>query len=287
MKSSKKRKSLLRVLLGGGKVSDDLDGDFSDEISLELIGPSRRVNTSDWLDERTDSCPNCQCSLKKIPSAKTKCPHCHELLYVRADPRSKSRRVVVESELEEIEDAWALDNGTWNEREEAKQDRKTKRRTLAVSLGREPSETELDLLTLRAERVEFLANRQMGDLRNTYLTEGQILQKSGDFKSAAIAFITVALLDGNGAMNAMEIYDEDKDGHTERSVRGTGFDKVEVMYLPYLAKEISKCLGKGNLSQNDLFREVSNLRLEKDFGFIFPIDAVWAKFQKQTGIGKD
>ena len=285
MKNSKKSKSFFRTFFERGNSHSGLDDDFLDEISVEVIGPSNRVSASDWLDERTPHCPSCESVLKRIPAAKTKCPNCNQFMFVRTDPRSKSRRIVNESELEEIEEAWSLRNGTWDEREQAKQERSAARISLRIALGREPSDLELDMDNLRHERSESLTFRQMGDVRNSYLTEGQILQKAGEFRAAAIALITVVLLDGNGSMNALEVYEVDDSGNEMRTASGTGFDMRGVMYLPFLAKEISKCIGKGNVSEADLLREASQMNLEKELNCVVPLAEVWASFKAQTSLG--
>lgn len=257
-----------------------------DGISIEVTAgyqPSGWVDTSQWPDERVAICPSCEGALKKVPGAKTKCPNCGEFVYVRTDPRSKSRRVVNESELEDIEDAWAMQDGTYEARQDAKREREIERDKLTGLLGRAPSEAELDLHLVKIDLEEHLQYRQMGLVRNDYLSRGQIEFKEGNFHAAALGFLAVVLLDGNGATNALEIYEEDENGNEIRSSKGTGFSKRDIMYLPYLAKELGRCVSKGGLSGGEVLRDFESLGLEGRFGCTTKMDKVWARFVAETG----
>ena len=53
-------------------------------------------------DERKAECPYCKNGLKKVPSAKTKCPACKEFMYVRTRVDGV-RAVVTKLQSEEIE----------------------------------------------------------------------------------------------------------------------------------------------------------------------------------------
>jgi DNA-directed RNA polymerase subunit RPC12/RpoP len=58
-------------------------------------------------DLRTNKCPNCGSQLKKIPGAKTKCPHCKKFMYVRTRPKDNAKVVVTEKQAKEIDKEWA------------------------------------------------------------------------------------------------------------------------------------------------------------------------------------
>lgn len=73
-------------------------------------------------DERVAACPSCGVTLKKIPGAVTKCPHCDEVMFVRTDPRDNVRRVVTALGAQELDDERAKRDGTW-EFVKAKRDR--------------------------------------------------------------------------------------------------------------------------------------------------------------------
>lgn len=260
----------------------DIDGLGSISVTTE-IGGSNRTDTSDWPDERTAFCPSCNGALKKVPGAKTKCPICSEFMYVRTDPRSQSRRVVNESELEDIEDAWAVLNGTFEHRQQEKANREAMRLELAEILGRSPSEPELDLHEIKIRLEEYLEYRQMGLVRNSYLERGQLEFQVGSYHAAALCYLAVALIDGNGGNNATEIYYEDDDGNEIRSADGMGFDLSDKMYLPYIAKELGKCLAKGSLTESEILKDFDGLNLEERFSTPISMDQVWPEFVSNSG----
>jgi hypothetical protein len=246
------------------------------QISFELTRPS--VDTSQWPDERIAQCPNCSSQLKKIPGAKTKCPECKEFMYVRTDPRTESRRVVSEKELEPIEREWAKLNGTLEEYEANIVQVENTKTQLRSELGRDATRSELDIRMAEVERKEYLKNHEFGMLRNTYLTVAQIQSKEGNFSQALTNFLIVALLDGNGCSNspAMDFETfEIKDGPL-------GFDAEFVDYLPYIAGEIKDCVEKGSLDLDaslgaiDDLAEVSQLSCPKG------MRAVWKEFVKKA-----
>jgi uncharacterized Zn finger protein (UPF0148 family) len=83
---------------------------------IKPIPVANSLPSTNPSDARVAACPNCGVSLKKVPGAKTKCPDCSELMYVRTDPQSNNRVVVTFDQAQEIDDEWAKLNGTWPER---------------------------------------------------------------------------------------------------------------------------------------------------------------------------
>jgi hypothetical protein len=55
------------------------------------------------IDLRKAECPYCHQALKKIPAAKTKCPHCAGIMFVRTRLADFSRVVVTSTEVEKID----------------------------------------------------------------------------------------------------------------------------------------------------------------------------------------
>jgi predicted RNA-binding Zn-ribbon protein involved in translation (DUF1610 family) len=68
-------KSFLKKLFGASEP----------EASGQAIGLAPRPP----IDARTPECPYCKGELKKIPGAKTKCPHCGQFMYVRTSPNEE------------------------------------------------------------------------------------------------------------------------------------------------------------------------------------------------------
>ena len=55
----------------------------------------------------TNNCPYCMQGLDKIPTRKSKCPHCGEYMYSRTRPSDRKKVLVTEKQKEEIEEQWA------------------------------------------------------------------------------------------------------------------------------------------------------------------------------------
>jgi len=257
-------------------ISTNLDEANFQQIVIEFSGP--QINTSDWPDERIAQCPNCQANLKKVPGAKTKCPECKEYMYVRTDPRTKSRRVVAENEIEPIEREWAKLNGTLEEYEANLIHVANTKKILHAELGREATKAELGIRLAELERPEHFENHHFGMLRNTYMTVGQIQLREKSYSKALTNFLIVALLDGNGCSNNpafdLETFEIKKEP--------LGFDSEFADYLPYVAGAIQECIEKGSLDLDlaiqdiDELAEVSRLKCPKGMA------AVWKQFVKKA-----
>lgn len=109
-------------------------------------------------DRRTDLCPNCGGKLKKVPGAKTKCPHCGRPMYVRVDPRINATVVVTEAELEGIDDANAVAYGTWEERRQDKIHRAAARERLRQKFGSTPDEADVNWQFLNEKFLNAVAH---------------------------------------------------------------------------------------------------------------------------------
>lgn len=116
---------------------------MSDQFPEPTLNRAWMERSAPAEDRRTDICPYCGGQLKKIPAAKTKCPHCGNSMYVRVDPRINARVVVTQAGLEGIEDANAVAHGTWEERRQDKIDRAAVRDRLAQNFGPMPDEADV------------------------------------------------------------------------------------------------------------------------------------------------
>lgn len=255
-------------------------------VEVEIVGPSQGVDTSSWPDERVAICPNCESELLKIPGAKTKCPFCHQFMYVRTDPRTKSRRVVVEAELEPIEEAWAIVGGYHAEYLASKAADAEQQAQMKVELGREPTQYELEIEKLRTERLANLRDKALGHYRNTYLEEAQVHYKAKNYLDALVCFLAVVLLDGNGASNNAYIDLDDLD-NANFDAPFEGFNIQEADYLPYFADRVRLTLKRGELKLEQGFSGLEHLHIQELAGCPLGIREVWPKFEAATKFSAD
>jgi len=74
--------------------------------------PFDGVGGRELKDLRTAKCPYCQKTLSKIPGAKTKCPQCHQFMYVRTRPSDYARAVVTAKDAKKIEMDYGIISGS-------------------------------------------------------------------------------------------------------------------------------------------------------------------------------
>lgn len=251
------------------------------EVSTSVGGSMRAQETAGWTDERRAECPTCHAPLSKIPGAKTKCPKCCEFMYVRTDPRTETRRVVSESELEPIQEAWAEIEGRLDEYLASRDFEKKGVDNLKVALGREPTNSEIVVERVRIERPIFLKNKELGMYRNTFLEEAQAQYKDKNYRDALTCFLLVVLLDGNGCSNGPSI-DLESYEYLEDPESFTGFNKEDISYLPYFADRIRLTLKRGELSIEDGLIAAENRASRENFGGSEDMRTVWAEYTAAT-----
>lgn len=156
--------------------------------------------TGKGKDRRKAECPYCQGVLKKIPGAKTKCPHCSEYMYIRT--RTNGVRVVAtHSEAKHIDKQWRIKNGT-QEAYLAEQNRIEKmRKALRIKFGEEPSEHDVQWGILNEDILITAKNYQWGLYRNTRSQMAEILYLEKNLKAALGMYLGVCYLDLNGPRN--------------------------------------------------------------------------------------
>jgi DNA-directed RNA polymerase subunit RPC12/RpoP len=54
------------------------------------------------------ACPYCSRELQKVPTRKSRCPHCGKTIFVKRGPDEIVKRLVTEDEAQRIEQAWTL-----------------------------------------------------------------------------------------------------------------------------------------------------------------------------------
>ena len=135
------------------------------------------VARSEVRDLRVAACPYCGVELKKVPGAATRCPDCHQTMYVRTDKRDQTRRVVTQEQADRIDDAHeAMAAGDL-----AGYDRRVRETTdrLRVRFGHEPAYRDVRWSMLNEDSLMHQAMRNYGLYRNTHWKMMEELDRSG------------------------------------------------------------------------------------------------------------
>lgn len=236
-------------------------------ISTSTDSENRSSFQGNWVDERTAECPYCRGVLKKIPGAKTKCPHCSKYMFVRNDPRSRSQRVVTEEEIELIDDERAKIGGYWPERLAEKKRHEELKAKLRIQWGQEPSPDDVQWGLWNQDLVLHASNRDWGLYRNTLLSMAQNSFKRGIYDVSLMLFMDVMYLDGCGPANG-----------------GRGWRADERMYLAYIAGEIVRNCKKLNLTENQVLEQYAGrgITIQQSLRMPDSFVSVWARFRKET-----
>ncbi len=152
-------------------------------------------------DERKAECPNCHGALKKLPGAKTKCPHCGEFIFVRTTPENV-RLVVTKSEAYKIDEQWRILNGT-QEAYLAEQKKFDDRKEVLRKRfgGKEPSDNDVRWSLLNDELPNYARDAQWGLYRNAIFQMAEILSGENKLRDSLRMFLGVCYLDLNGPTN--------------------------------------------------------------------------------------
>ena len=147
----------------------------------EVASPVPAVSTRlEVRDLRVAACPYCGVELKKVPGAATRCPDCHQTMYVRTDKRGQTRRVVTEEQADRIDDAHeAMAAGDL-----ARYDRRVRETTdrLRVRFGHEPAYRDVRWSMLNEDQLTHQAKRDYGLYRDTEWKMMEELDRSGPGK---------------------------------------------------------------------------------------------------------
>lgn len=152
-------------------------------------------------------CPYCDTSLRKKPSRKTKCPDCNQYIYVRTRPQDRVKILIREDQIEAIEEAWAIANGTHDEYLAEKQRYENARSELREKFGNEPSGDDVRWRLLNEDCTRYASRGDWGLYRNSRLSMAQLLDKEGKRKQAIQFYLRVCYLDLNGPCNTGGVND--------------------------------------------------------------------------------
>lgn len=147
-------------------------------------------------------CPYCNEKLEKIPTRKSKCPHCKEYIYSRTRPSDRKKILIREDQIKELEKEWSKYHEEKEKSELYEQDDfKKARDNLAKQFGKEPSLNDVKWRVYNERILEYASKKQWGLYRNNKLDMAFLLQKENKLKQALSTMFEVLYLDINGCNN--------------------------------------------------------------------------------------
>lgn len=151
------------------------------------------------IDARVAECPSCQGILRKIPGAKTKCPHCGEFMYVRTEPHSRKRVVVNFEGAERIDDEIARLNGTYDQRlAEKKRTDETRERLKEKFHGQEPSSEDVKWSLLNQDGIKYAREANWYSYMLNLSQKASEWERRGKKQMAITAYLQTAFIACNG-----------------------------------------------------------------------------------------
>lgn len=170
-------------------------------ITIQIVDESENKPYVEPKDLRTNKCPYCSATLKKVPGRKTKCPECQQFMFVRTRPQDNARVVVTEEQAEQIEEDWAIENGTHEEYLREKNRYASKKKELSDRFGSEASDNDVQWGLWNEDIMEHSKNGDWGMYRNTKLAMADQIRKEGRTEHAIRMLLEVCYYDANGPTN--------------------------------------------------------------------------------------
>lgn len=146
-----------------------------------------------------------------MPGRKTKCVHCGDYIFVRTNPESGEKILIRENQIPEIDEAWAIHNGTHDVY--LKNINKAKRRQAHVDMTAQCSyvvpEADINWGFLNSELQFHAGNSDWESYRDTKYEMGLQLQGEGKWKGALFHYLGVIYRDLGGPDNLADsfVYD--------------------------------------------------------------------------------
>ena len=169
--------------------SVDVTPNLPTESTLEKIGTTESV------------CPYCSITLEKKPSRKTKCKACGNFIYVRTRPVDRERVLVTATQVQKIEEQWAVVSGLHEPYITDKEMYEAERSSLAQKFGREPSSHDVKWSLLNKQLLEHAQNGDWGLYRNARLGMAELLRKEEKLELVLATCLEVCYIDVNGPRN--------------------------------------------------------------------------------------
>ena len=147
------------------------------------------------------NCPYCNHQLDKMPGRNKKCPVCGRQMLVRTRPSDRKQILIREDQSMQIEEQWAIVNGTHDQFLAVRKAYEAERNRLRDRCGREPLETEIQWAQLSNDLLQHANQFQWRLYRNARLLMGDILRKDGRYSDALDTYLEVCYIDLNGPNN--------------------------------------------------------------------------------------
>jgi predicted RNA-binding Zn-ribbon protein involved in translation (DUF1610 family) len=159
------------------------------KLKYELVGNTEPV------------CPYCMKAIGKMPSRKTKCPNCGNLMYVRTRTSERKRVVVTEQDAIKIDEQWMMERGTYEAYLADKQEFETQKADLAKKWGCKPSDADIYWAIYNKQLLEHASKGDWGLYRNTRLDMAELLRREKRVHLALDTYLEVSYLDANEPRN--------------------------------------------------------------------------------------
>ncbi len=221
-------------------------------------------------------CPYCALRLHKMPARKTKCRGCGQYIFVRTRPTDEKRILIREDQDIQIEEQWAIANGTHSQFVAARMANEIERERLQKQFGREPSEGEIQWSRLNRSLSEHANLFDWGLYRNARLLMGDILKKEGRHLEALDTYLEVCYLDLNGPNNC---------GTRDPSILGEEppFDPEDASLAPGVIRYIATILKREHLSATDAKTRFVEIATRAQRSLTLPVapDKAWWSLAKE------
>lgn len=225
-------------------------------------------------------CPYCDVALKKMPGKKTKCRVCGNFIYVRTRPIDQNKVLIREDQIEQIEEQWAIANGTYDDyiraKEEAQKRLESARNVLTQRFGKEPSDRDVQWYLFNQDLFSHIKQKNMGFYSDTRMKMAICLEKDGRFKAALRTRLEVFYLDLNGPANLFG--EADPDLLKDFPPWNVGL----VVTAPSILKSIVKLAEQLNLSKDDVRQMFMKIAEQTRKSLKTPVTAesAWSELRK-------
>ena len=262
-------------------------GFFNKIFSLKEENKQNKIGKN--LEEigEIDKCPYCKRKLDKIPTRKSKCPHCKEYMYSRTRPSDRKKVLVTEKQKEEIEEQWTK---YYEIQEESNlmenPEFVSAKKELTKQFGKEPSINDIKWKVFNKNIINYASKKQWGLYRNNKLDMAFLLQKENKLKQSLSTLFEVVYLDINGCNN-VGIFDGKAPSQKEMEEYGIKeFDPKMAFLAPGVVGTVQDLISELKLSEKqvkELFIS-TNKRMKPVKTMPISEEKAWYKLQKEIKI---